>query len=919
MFKPVKVIDVELSRPLSDIENLSGYQMLKALVRLYGSPLGYVEIPLKNDRCTATTLGQAIFELHSWSIVRHLLSNRLRTPLSSHGIASIDELVKATPPIDKGPFPLVTVAVCTRNGADNLPLCLEALSNLNYPNLDILVVDNASENDSTRQLVQNYYSHMRYVYEPRPGLNWARNRAIVEAQGEIIAYTDDDVVVDPNWVNALVHVFNENLQVKAVTGLVVPYELETEAQSIFELNGGFGRGFNRRWVSVAQTKNQRWPSYGTGQYGTGANMAFRRSLFDELGYFDPALDVGTATNGGGDLEIFFRVLKAGHELCYEPEAIVRHRHRRDYAKLREQIANNGVGLYSYFVRSFLHYPDERVSFAKLGLWWLLWWNVRRCLLSFLGRSQVPRDLIWAELIGSLIGLNRYQKARQRVNDIIAKYGPLPKNVEADTIAPANHLRSKEAIAVRHVDLSQPLQPLGDTAGYSNTRIFVTCARYVLGSIDISNNGQPIGVTRLIEAITSHFGLQLLDFEQVRGKEVAWRETASFIKQHFTSSGGKAEGTPQTLPTKIPVSIVVATLDRPDDLRSCLNCLMAQKTSRLVEIIVVDNNPASGLTPPVIADFSTVVLVNEPRKGLAYARNAGFVASTGDVVVATDDDVVLPPDWLEKLIAPFVRPEVMIVTGNVLPLELENAAQFYFEKYGGLGRGFKKFEVNRQWFESFRNFAVPTWELGATANAAFRATIFSDPEIGLMDEALGPGMPSGVGEDTYLFYKVLKAGYTLVYEPSAYVWHKHRRDMASLRRQLYNYSKGHVAYHMTTVLRDRDLRGLKQILVHLPLWRLRRTAWHLRDFVKGDLLRGKGHYPVSLTTVEIAGNLMGVWALWRSRQRVRHEGHSNPYIPLEKRSPPPEAPDRNATNVLSRSSLGKMRVDQRSLSDSRSSL
>ena len=90
----------------------------------------------------------------------------------------------------------------------------------------------------------------------------------------------------------------------------------------------------------------------------------------------------------------------------------------------------------------------------------------------------------------------------------------------------------------------------------------------------------------------------------------------------------------------------------------------------------------------------------------------------------------------------------------------------------------------------------------TANAAFRTSMFHDPQIGLMDEALGPGMPSGVGEDTYLFYKVLKAGYTIVYEPAAWVRHKHRRDLPGLRRQLFGYSKGHVAYHLTTLLSRR---------------------------------------------------------------------------------------------------------------------
>src|SRR5205814_10222425 len=262
------------------------------------------------------------------------------------------------------------------------------------------------------------------------------------------------------------------------------------------------------------------------------------------------------------------------------------------------------------------------------------------------------------------------------------------------------------------------------------------------------------------------------------------------------------------------SIVVATYDRPEDLRTCLRCLVAQVSPRGVEIVVVDNNPASGLTPPVVAEFPGVRLVNEPRKGASYARNKGIITNSGDLVLITDDDVTVPPDWLEKLVAPFVRTEVMAVTGNVLPLELETLAQRLFEAYGGLGRGFEGCEVNRDWFGQFIS-AVPTWKLGGTANAAFRATIFSHPQIGLMDEALGPGMPSGVGEDTYLFYKILKAGYTIVYEPTAWVWHRHRRDRESLKDQIYSYSKGHVAYHLTTWLRDGDRRAFVRLAYSLP--------------------------------------------------------------------------------------------------------
>jgi hypothetical protein len=147
-------------------------------------------------------------------------------------------------------------------------------------------------------------------------------------------------------------------------------------------------------------------------------------------------------------------------------------------------------------------------------------------------------------------------------------------------------------------------------------------------------------------------------------------------------------------------------------------------------------------------------------------------------------------------------------------------------------------------------------------------MFTHPQIGLMDEALGPGMPSGVGEDTYLFYKALKAGYKLVYQPSAYVWHRHRREMDALHRQIFAYSKGHIAYHLTTLLRDGDWRAFMHAFVLMPPWR----AYQLATLLLAHL-RGTAEYDLRLLLLEIRGNLLGPWALWRSRQRVRREGRS----------------------------------------------
>jgi O-antigen biosynthesis protein len=353
------------------------------------------------------------------------------------------------------------------------------------------------------------------------------------------------------------------------------------------------------------------------------------------------------------------------------------------------------------------------------------------------------------------------------------------------------------------------------------------------------------------------------------------EVLEGLRRHYINQEGPpGEERAGNLPTSVSVSVVVATYDRPDQLRNCLRCLTTQKTPRSVEILVVDNHSDSRLTPPVVSEFPGVLLVREARQGLSYARNAGITASNGKIIISTDDDVAMPADWMEKLVAPFARDDVMVVTGNVLPMELETPAQGLFETYGGLGRGFERREVDASWFESFGRRAVPTWTLGSTANAAFRATIFSDPGIGLLDEALGAGTPTGCSEDTYLFYKVLRTGHTLVYEPSAYVWHNHRRDMKSFQRQIYSYSKGHAAYHLTTLIQDHDLRAIFRLGWELPRWHLRR--------ITESLLR-KRNYPFSLIMTELVGNLVGPFALWKSRRRIKRNGKSKPYVSPAQRS------------------------------------
>jgi O-antigen biosynthesis protein len=114
----------------------------------------------------------------------------------------------------------------------------------------------------------------------------------------------------------------------------------------------------------------------------------------------------------------------------------------------------------------------------------------------------------------------------------------------------------------------------------------------------------------------------------------------------------------------------------------------------------------------------------------------------------------------------------------------------------------------------------------------------------------------------------------------------------LRRQLYDYSKGHVAYHLTTLLCDRDQRAIIRLLGELPLTYLRRLCGQFRP---------SNTYPLSLLLLELAGNLAGPWALWQSRRRVKREGRSEPYTPTPLRPHPMRSAaraDRLGTPVLS---------------------
>jgi GT2 family glycosyltransferase len=256
--------------------------------------------------------------------------------------------------------PAASVIVATRNRPESLATCLVSLLRLDYPDYEIIVVDNDPGDEVTADMVRarfGAYPQIRYVREQVRGLAAAHNRGVAEAHGHILAFTDDDVIADSQWLAALAEGFAAADGVGCVTGLILPAALETPAQLLIELHGGFGKGFAPRIVDYGENRPaDPLVPFTAGRLGSGANMAFDAALLRELGGFDPATGAGTFAHGGDDLSAFFRVVARGYRLVYQPGALIWHHHRRELAAVRTQAYGYGVGLGAYLASALVHEP-----------------------------------------------------------------------------------------------------------------------------------------------------------------------------------------------------------------------------------------------------------------------------------------------------------------------------------------------------------------------------------------------------------------------------------------------------------------------------------------------------------------------------------------------------------------------------------
>jgi GT2 family glycosyltransferase len=310
----------------------------------------------------------------------------------------------------------ITAAVCTHDRPVPLERALESLVSQDPAPAEILVIDNAPSDTATAALVRKRFPNVKYTHEPVPGLDFARNRALREAVGDVVAFLDDDAVAGPGWCEALRRVFVNDPRAAVCTGRVEPLELETPAQRLFEVNGGFGRGPQRiRLPDDAISRLHGWPApliAWAVSVGSGCSYAVRRSAALELGGFDEALDLGAVLAGGGDHDLLWRALCAGWRVEYEPQALAWHEHRRELAAVHRQIIGHQRAVLAFLSKHMACAPLKARFSVFAYTAWRLFKPGMRLVRRGLRRDPLPTAVLLRMWWNCWAGLSAYPMARR---------------------------------------------------------------------------------------------------------------------------------------------------------------------------------------------------------------------------------------------------------------------------------------------------------------------------------------------------------------------------------------------------------------------------------------------------------------------------------------------------------------------------
>lgn len=273
---------------------------------------------------------------------------------------------------------LLSIVICTRNREAKLKQTLLSVLNLEVaPDTDYeLIVVNNGSTDGTAQLCADmsprFDGRMHAIYEPKPGLGQARTTGALLARGEIIAFTDDDIVPERNWLKVIYQEFSADATLQGISGRV---ELLNPADLPITIRRSTERA---QMESVSDAFN----------LFAGCNMVVRSELVRSVGLYDPDFGPGGPFLSADDADFWYRCWRRGAKLIYVPELLVYHDHGRRLPEDKQKLGR--VYLIARGAFYAKHSPHD------LRVMKQMYWETRNALRSnFRGNSEWGwKHLLW---------------------------------------------------------------------------------------------------------------------------------------------------------------------------------------------------------------------------------------------------------------------------------------------------------------------------------------------------------------------------------------------------------------------------------------------------------------------------------------------------------------------------------------------
>ena len=288
----------------------------------------------------------------------------------------------------------ISIIICSFNRCTSLANTIESICKMavrSYIEWELIIVDNNST-DNTQDVVASFVSkgnkNIRYIFEKKQGGSYAKNRGISEAKGQIIAFTDDDVIVDNNWLMAIYLILNKEDNIGMVCGRTLPlnknnYNLSTKTSNIAE---------------IFKYPSSPW------DMGNGNNIAIKKNTIGRVGLFDVRFGPGAPLKGSEDIDYLYRVIRSGFSVLYSPDPLVFHNHSSSndvqYRSVKFSYAIARGAFYSKYILA------RDIYVLKL-----LYWEV----LNYISVISCHNfNTIFTELRGLLIGAGLMLKYKGQI-------------------------------------------------------------------------------------------------------------------------------------------------------------------------------------------------------------------------------------------------------------------------------------------------------------------------------------------------------------------------------------------------------------------------------------------------------------------------------------------------------------------------